>query len=33
MIIDHEGLKQGQWQDWFEDGSIKFSGTFKDGVG
>ena len=31
-LIDQNGLKQGKWQDWYEDGSIKYSGTFKDGV-
>ena len=32
MMIDPNGLKQGQWQDWYDDGSIKYNGTFMDGI-
>ena len=32
MLIDQNGLKQGQWQDFYEDGSIKYKGPFIDGV-
>ena len=24
--VDKEGLKQGKWQDWYDNGSIKYNG-------
>ena len=30
--VDKEGLKQGKWQDWYDNGSIKYNGKFEDGV-
>ena len=30
--VDKEELKQGQWKDFYDDGSIKYNGQFINGV-
>ena len=32
MVVDQNGLKQGQWQGRYDSGELKYRGVFKDDV-